>query len=325
MGKKDRRMGFLKPKYKINRVRPTIGVTGPDKGGGVAWIFTSLAIWMAGGKPVRITPGNPQTADGLQGLIIGGGADVDPSTYQQENVIDEYLKRTIQHPRKNLFQRIGRFASWMYYPALFFLRKLFSRKQTWSLDRDRDHLEFQLIDQAVKKGLPIMGICRGSQLLNVYFRGSLYQDINTFYLEEPNPSSVFPVKRVYLKPGSKLANILGVRQLKVNALHHQAVKEPGKNMQIVGRERNDVVQAIESLEQDYLIGVQWHPEYLPQFKKQRRLFQALVQKARHVNLQIEDKDMEEALATPLDPALAEMRDREEELLTELQVKLNQKK
>ena len=317
-------MGFLKQKYQINRDRPTIGVTGPDKGGGMAWYFTSLGIWLAGGKPVRITPGNPQTADGLQGLIIGGGADVDPSTYQQENVIDEYLQRTIQHPRKGLLERVGRFFNWMYYPAIFFLRKLFSRKQKWSIDRDRDHLEFQLIDQAVKKGLPIMGICRGSQLLNVYFRGTLYQDINTFYLEEPNPSSVFPVKRVYLKPGSKLANILGVRQIKVNALHHQAVKDPGNNIAIVGREKNDVVQAIENLEQDFIIGVQWHPEYLPQFKKQRRLFQTLVEKAREVNLQIEDNDMEEALASPLDPALAEMEAREEELLEELRVKFSEK-
>src|SRR5690606_1957248 len=100
-------MGLFKNSYQINRKRPTIGVTGPDKGGGVAWFFTALSIRMAGGKPVRITPANPRTADGLQGLIIGGGADVDPSTYQQENVIDEYLARTINRPQKTFFQRIG--------------------------------------------------------------------------------------------------------------------------------------------------------------------------------------------------------------------------
>ena len=309
-------MAFITKKFKINRDRPTIGVTGPDRGGGVAWFFTSLAVWIAGGKPVRITPSNPRTADGLQALIIGGGADVDPTTYQQENVIDEYLARTINEPNRNIFQRIGRFTRWIYYPALFFARKLFSRsrKHGSRLDRDRDHLEFQLIDQAVKKNLPVMGICRGSQLLNVYFRGTLYQDINTFYLEEPNPTSIFPVKRVNIKPGSKLADVLGVRELEVNALHSQAVKVPGKDIEIVAREPNEVVQAIENVEQEYIIGVQWHPEYLPTHKSQRRLFKRLVQHAREVHLQIEDNDMEEALASPRAEALEEMERQEEEMM-----------
>ncbi|PRY09956.1 putative glutamine amidotransferase [Pontibacter ummariensis] len=306
----------LTKKYKINRNRPTIGVTGPDRGGGTAWAFTALAVMIAGGWPVRITPNNPRTADGLQALIIGGGADVDPSTYQQDNVLDEYLQRTIREPKKNIFQRIGKFISWLYYPAVFLIRRMLSRKQGWTIDPDRDHLEFQLIDQAVKKGLPVMGICRGSQLLNVYFGGTLYQDINTFYLEEPNPSSVFPVKRVYLKPGSKLARILGMQQLEVNALHHQAVKEPGDNIQIVGQEPNAIVQAIENIKQDYIVGVQWHPEYLPQFKQQRRLFQALVQHAREVQLQIEDTDMQEALASPRAQVLVDMEEKEKQLLQE---------
>lgn len=309
-------------KYKINRTRPTIGISGPDKGGGVAWFFTSLAVWLAGGKPVRITPANPRTADGLQGLIIGGGADVDPRTYQQENVLNEYLTRTLRQPRKNIFQRIGRFTRWLYYPALFFLRKLFSRKMQWTIDRERDHLEFQLIDQAVKKRLPVMGICRGSQLINVYFGGTLYQDINTFYLEEPNPSSIFPVKKINVKPGSKLAQVLGVQQLRVNALHHQAVKDPGENIDIVAREPNKVVQGIEKLKQDFIVGVQWHPEYLPQHQKQRRLFQALVQQAREVHLQIEDAHLQEALASPRATVLEALEEKEEELLREQSKRAN---
>ncbi len=264
----------------------------------MAWVFTAFGVLLAGGKPVHITPSNPRTADGLQGLIIGGGADVDPQTYQQDAVFQEYLQRTLKNPKKNFFQRVWRFTRWIYYPALFFVRKLFSRKPQWSLDQARDHLEFQLIDQAVKKNLPVLGICRGSQLMNVYFRGTLYQDISTFYKEEPNPSSIFPVKKVTFKPGSKLSQIIGLPKLKVNALHHQAVNTPGKGLEIVAREANQVVQAIEHTEREFMLGVQWHPEYLPRRQEQRRIFQALVQKAREVNLQIEDPDMEEALAQP---------------------------
>ncbi|KAA6434852.1 gamma-glutamyl-gamma-aminobutyrate hydrolase family protein [Rufibacter glacialis] len=296
----------------MNRNKPTIGITGPDKGGEIAWWFTALGVWLAGGKPVHITPSFPRTADGLQGLIVGGGADVDPQTYQQEAVFKEYLQRTLHHPKKTFFQRVWRFTRWLYYPALFFLRKLFSRKPQWALDQARDHLEFQLIDQAVKKNLPVLGICRGSQLLNVYFRGTLYQDIEEFYREEPNPSSIFPVKKVTFLAGSKLAQIMGVQKLKVNALHHQAVQRPGAGLEVVAWEANQMVQGIEHTTRPFLIGVQWHPEYLPRRQEQRRLFQALVQKAKEVHHQIEAPDLQTALAAPKNSALEELERKEEQ-------------
>src|SRR5688572_5202477 len=65
----------------IEHPRPIIGVTGPDEGGGAAWWFTRLAVWLAGGHAVRITPKRPRRIDHLDGLIIGGGADVDPTLY----------------------------------------------------------------------------------------------------------------------------------------------------------------------------------------------------------------------------------------------------
>jgi putative glutamine amidotransferase len=303
-------MAAVEPKTSINRKRPTIGITGPDQGGEIAWLFTALGVRLAGGKPVRITPRFPRTADGLQGLIIGGGADVDPRAYQQENVLQEYLQRTLQNPKKTFWARLSKFLRWWYFPALFFLRKFFSKKPQWAIERDRDHLEFQLIDQAFIKKLPVLGICRGSQLINVYFKGTLHQEIKNFYLEEPNPSSIFPVKKIRLEPGSKLAGILGVSKLKVNALHHQAVHVPGKGIVIVAREQNQVVQAIESTQAPFILGVQWHPEYLPQRKIQRRLFKALVAQAREVETQIEAQDMQQALIQPLDPQLAALEQKE---------------
>ncbi|WP_066829500.1 gamma-glutamyl-gamma-aminobutyrate hydrolase family protein [Rufibacter ruber] len=303
-------MAFLENRNKINRNRPTIGVTGPDKGGEVAWLFAALGVRLAGGKPVRITPSSPRTSDGLQGLIIGGGADIDPQVFQQENLINEYLQRTLQHPRKSFLTRVGRFIRWTYYPLLFFLRKLFSRKPQWSVDRERDHLEFQLIHQAFTKRLPVLGICRGSQLMNVYFGGTLYQDIQTFYKEEPNPSSIFPVKKVRIAPGSKLQQVLGVEKLKVNALHHQAVHVPGRGIQIVAREKNQVVQAIENTLAPFMLGVQWHPEYLPQHQEQRRIFKSLVQHARLVQAQIEEPDMQQAISSPRSRALEAIEQQE---------------
>jgi putative glutamine amidotransferase len=298
MDTNDRAMAGILKKYTINRDRPAVGITGPDKGGWVAWIFTALSVLLAGGKPVRITPSKPRTTDGLQALIIGGGADVDPSTYEQDHVIDEYLNRTLRQPRTNVFQKIGRMVSWIYFPVLFFVRKVFSRKLVFGLDQDRDHLELQLLDQAVKKKLPVMGICRGSQLMNVYFGGTLYQELNTYYMEEPNPASIFPVKKVFIKSGSKLEKILGTGHLRVNALHNQAVKKPGTAIDIVAREPNQVVQAIENTAHAFMIGVQWHPEYLPQSKMHRRLFSSLVEQARQVHSQIDNTDMQAALAMP---------------------------
>ena len=258
--------------------RPVIGITGPDKGGKAAWIFTALSVWLAGGRPLHITPSKPRSAKNLHGLIIGGGSDIDPDAYQKENFIDEYLDQTLRDEKKSFFEKISSFFSWLLYPLVFLIRVFFSRK-SHALDKNRDQLEFGLLHQAVEKDIPILGICRGAQLINVYFKGTLYEDINTFYFEEPNRYSIFPVKKVYIKPQSQLSEILGVKELKVNALHHQAVEKAGKDIKIVAREPNEVVQGIESEAKNFILGVQWHPEYLIQKKRQRRIFKALVEAA----------------------------------------------
>lgn len=259
--------------------RPKIGVTGPDKGGFAAWAFTSISIWIAGGKAVRITPSNPRDIEGLQGLIIGGGADVNPQTYQQENFFESYLDETINNKRRSFGSKIASFLKFLIYPVIFLVRKVFSRKQGL-LDKDRDELEFNLVDQAVKAEIPLLGICRGAQLINVYFKGDLYDDISSFYQEEPNRASIFPVKKVFLKARSKLARYVEMDELYVNALHRQAVKNVGEGIQVVAQEPNGVVQAIESFRENFIIGVQWHPEYLLTRASHRRIFKALVERAK---------------------------------------------
>ncbi|NBC82193.1 MAG: gamma-glutamyl-gamma-aminobutyrate hydrolase family protein [Bacteroidetes bacterium] len=258
---------------------PRIGITGPDTGGGAAWLFTSLSVRLAGGKPIRIRPMRPSRGNNIHGLILGGGADIDPRAYTEDHFITEYLNQTLRDTRKSFFYRIYYFIRWFYYPVVFLLRKLLSRKSGKG-DKARDELEFQLLKKAVENKLPIMGICRGAQLINVFFEGTLFQNINQFYFEEPNKHSIFPVKTIYIKPDSKLHKLLGEKELKVNALHNQAVKEKGKQLDIVAYEPNSVVQGIEAIKDQLIFGVQWHPEYLLLHKNQRNLFKAVVQYAK---------------------------------------------
>ena len=126
------------------------GITGPDKGGKAAWFFTALSVFLAGGKPVRISPGRPKTIDKIDGLIIGGGSDLDPDTYRKENVIDEYLQKTIKNKRKSNWRRVADFFKLAYYPIIFIIRILLSRKSK-KIDKARDGLEFNLLDKAFMK------------------------------------------------------------------------------------------------------------------------------------------------------------------------------
>ncbi|MDQ3072911.1 MAG: gamma-glutamyl-gamma-aminobutyrate hydrolase family protein, partial [Bacteroidota bacterium] len=234
----------------------------------------------AGGKPIRVRPAKPRSLEGIHGLILGGGADIDPETYMRDDFLKDYFEQTLSDPKKTGWHKITSFFKKLSYPIIFMLRKLLRRKKTYRLDKDRDHLEFKLMDEAVKARIPILGICRGAQLINVYFEGDLYDDIGSFYVEEINRSSIFPVKKISLTPESHLAAICQSKELKVNALHHQAVSKLGNNIVIAAQEKNGIIQAIESPSHDFLIGVQWHPEYLLRRKSQRNLFRALVKYAK---------------------------------------------
>ncbi|WP_026331371.1 gamma-glutamyl-gamma-aminobutyrate hydrolase family protein [Thioalkalivibrio sp. ALE11] len=262
--------------------RPVIAITGPDQGGGPAWLFTALAVWRAGGRPLRLRPGKPRSHRRFDGLVVGGGADVDPELYG-ETLPEGPDAAAIRQAERRLSQRL---IGYLFYPALWLLRRLF-QSHGGVLDTDRDRLEKALIHRALDEHRPILGICRGMQLVNVVRGGTLHRDLAEFYVETPQARSLLPVKRVRLDPHSRLAAILGDPPLHVNALHDQAVDRLGQGLNVAGREPSRVVQAIET-EQDFCIGVQWHPEYLPQKTRHQRLFRALVTAARRPRPQADD-------------------------------------
>ena len=253
--------------------RPVIGVTGPDRGGLAAWWFSAWAVRRAGGRALRIRPKRPQPIDAVDGLIIGGGADVSPSLYgeQRQIKLGELADRGVHGWRRAL--------GYVLYPLLWLARRLLTKKRG-GLDSARDALETRLIRDAIDSGRPMLGICRGMQLINVTCGGTLHQSLEGFYDEVPAIRSVLPRKRVRVARDSNLRRILDCRECRVNALHSQAIDRLADGLVGVAHEPTGVLQAWEHPRPPFRIGVQWHPEYLPQRAEHQALFVALVAAAR---------------------------------------------
>jgi putative glutamine amidotransferase len=135
------------------------------------------------------------------------------------------------------------------------------------------------IQHALRKKIPLLGICRGAQLINVVLGGTLHQDIRPMRQHTYNRPGLLPTKQVRLAPESILAGICGKVRLRVNSLHHQAIKDPGRNLKVVGWDLDEITQAVESAEGLTILGVQWHPEYLLYLPSQLALFRWLLQRA----------------------------------------------
>lgn len=148
------------------------------------------------------------------------------------------------------------------------------------IDPDRDRMELSLLTTALPTGLPILGICRGAQMINVALGGTLHADIYEVYAHAPRMRTILPRKRVSIEPESRLGRILGCNPCKVNALHHQSVDRLGQGLRIAARDESGIVQAIEHDGERFLFGVQWHPELLIWRQPQQRLFAALATAAR---------------------------------------------
>lgn len=144
------------------------------------------------------------------------------------------------------------------------------------IDPERDNLEMRCLEAAAKRGLPVLGICRGAQILNVFRGGTLHPDIYDVYIDAPRRRTPLPRKRVHIEPGTRLHSILGLPHCRVNSLHHQSVNRPGEGLRIAAKDEHGIVQGIDTESGQLIIGVQWHPEFLVFDRQQQNLYHAVI-------------------------------------------------
>jgi len=193
------------------------------------------AVVRAGGVPLLLPPiatGHRELLSAVDGLILVGGADVDPARYGRE-----------PHPLT-------------------------------ATRPDRDAFEFALLDAALAAEKPVLGVCRGMEVLNVALGGTLTQHLPevTGTIDHQPAVATYGTSTIALAEGSLAAGILGA-ETKCQCYHHQAVERLGAGLRAVGWAADGTVEAIELPDQPFVLGVQWHPEQQPD---DVRLFAALV-------------------------------------------------
>lgn len=153
-------------------------------------------------------------------------------------------------------------------------------EMTARLDPARDSMEHDIARQALQDDIPVLGICRGAQMLNVAAGGTLAQDAWGLYPDAKPIKTILPKREIHLEPETQLVRWVGPEPMRVNALHTQAVDRPGENIRIAARDSHGMVQAIERNRDPFALGVQWHPEHLFYAHRQRAIFAALAEAAR---------------------------------------------
>ena len=232
------------------RTKPLVGITldAESPGGYSQYPWYALranyaaAVAQAGGVPIAL-PHHPELADAMLDridvLIVTGGAfDVDPALYGDSAL----------HPTVNL--KAARTAA-----------------------------EMALLQGALARDMPVLGICGGEQLLAVALGGTLIQHIPdsvpaALEHEQPNPRHQ-PGHAITLVPGTRLAQIVGRATMLVNSAHHQAVATVGPGAAVNAHAPDGVIEGIEDAHRRFVLGVQWHPEFLIDPGDQR-ILQALL-------------------------------------------------
>ena len=208
------------------------------------------AVLRAGGAPILIPPLANKPAlgviqDQLDGLLLAGGADLDPSLYGERPL-----------------------------------------PECQSPDPERDAMELAIARWALDQGLPVFGVCRGMQLLNVACGGTLYQHVpaecpDALDHEQPGQARSHIAHDISVQPDSLLAGILGDLHPGVNSFHHQAVHQVGRGLRVTASAEDGIIEAMEMPEAAaFVLAVQYHPEELEAVDiGSHRLFLAFVQAA----------------------------------------------
>ena len=168
---------------------------------------------------------------------------------------------------------------------LFFRQK---SKRGYRYDFDRDSMEITYMGYAESHNIPILGICRGAQLINIVRDGTLHMQVRSlfskrYYPNHPLRQMVFR-KKITIAKNSLLHSIIQENECSVNSLHSQAIQRVGNGLIISAIEENGIVQAIEDPSMLFLLGVQFHPELLIYHRKYRRIFQHFVKYAKSICL-----------------------------------------
>ena len=215
------------------------------------------ALREAGADPIRVEAGDPvrRLLDEADGVMITGGADVDPASYHAPG--SEFVSET---------------------------------------EPERDVMEIDVLRAARELALPTLCICRGIQIANVAFGGTLIADIPHALGERAtirhsaigaggrSERGLVDEHVVAIEPGSALAEIVGATQLVTGARHHQAVERCAEDLRVVARTADGIVEAIEArFESPFWLAVQWHPESTRELDDgaSRAIFRAFAQAASH--------------------------------------------
>ena len=240
-----------------NSSLPIIGITSTiskNKAGsnlssiGQAYIH---AIQQAGGLPLVIPIGIALSdiealTSHLDGILFTGGGDIETGYFGGEN-----------HPKVS------------------------------GVIPERDQLEFELLRTALEIDLPLLAICRGIQVLNVGLGGTLYTHIqdqlpdaikHDWYPDYPRDRIAHTVS---VAPSSKLHQILGDSEVPVNSLHHQGIDKIGQGLKPIATAPDGLVEAVEVASARFALGVQWHPECLPDSLPMQQLFRAFIDASTH--------------------------------------------
>ena len=197
----------------------------------------SQAITRAGGIPIMLPPISDlaeridSLLDSCDGIVLQGGGDIDPICYGQE----------------------------------------ISSSTVYGVNAHHDRVELEVARQAALRDIPTLAICRGLQIVNVAFGGTLIQD-----LDDPSHKATF--HGVDLVPDSLVAAAMKVeRATNCHSWHHQAIDVLGQNLRVTGRADDGTIEAVESTQATWLVAVQWHPEDSAETdSEQQNLFDALV-------------------------------------------------